>query len=41
MIVKGCSTPAIVRMNVSAPACVAGRRRTSLDGGNRGVPRCG
>ena len=39
--VKGCPTPALKRRRVRVQRCSAGRRWTSLEGGNRGEHRCG
>jgi hypothetical protein len=39
--VKGCAMPALKPHACERAGEPAGRRRTSLDGGNRGVLRCG
>jgi hypothetical protein len=38
-IVKGCRMPALMRSPVKVQRSPAGRRRTSLEGGNRGMLR--
>jgi hypothetical protein len=40
-IVKGCKTPALSRRPVSLNENSTGRCLTSLEGGNRGMLRCG
>ena len=38
--VKGCAMPALTRKGAMTCRGDAGRRRTSLEGGNRGMPHC-
>jgi hypothetical protein len=40
-VVKGCKTPALSRRPVSLNENSTGRCLTSLEGGNRGMLRCG
>src|SRR6266567_4053266 len=40
-IVKGCAMPALTRRGARTRRRHGGRRRTSLEGGNRSMPRCG
>src|SRR6266568_6014149 len=39
--VKGCAMPALTRRGARTRRRHGGRRRTSLEGGNRSMPRCG